>query len=45
MEETTTRRTYCADCGEPDERTGHLDCEYPQDHDMSDGLDMPSYGM
>ena len=22
----------CADCGEPGERTGHMDCQYPQDH-------------
>ena len=21
----------CADCGEPGERTGHMECQYPQD--------------
>jgi hypothetical protein len=23
----------CVDCGRLDERTGHQECEYPQDHD------------
>jgi hypothetical protein len=23
----------CADCGEYGERTGHMGCQYPQDHD------------
>ena len=22
----------CTDCGEPGERTGHMGCQYPQDH-------------
>jgi hypothetical protein len=22
----------CADCGKHGERTGHQDCQYPQDH-------------
>jgi len=26
-------RGRCADCGEPGERTGHMGCQYPQDHD------------
>jgi hypothetical protein len=25
-------RGRCADCGEPGERTGHMGCQYPQDH-------------
>jgi len=37
--------TRCADCGERGERTGHMDCQYPQDHDQADYLDMPTYGM
>lgn len=26
------RTTRCADCGEVGERTGHMGCQYPQDH-------------
>ena len=25
-------RIACADCGRDGERTGHQDCQYPQDH-------------
>lgn len=25
--------TRCADCGEYGELTGHMECQYPQDHD------------
>jgi len=27
------RRERCADCGEPGERTGHQECQYPQDRE------------
>jgi len=26
------RAERCADCGEPGERTGHMGCQFPQDH-------------
>ena len=35
--DTTPEHTYepptCADCGEYGERTGHMECQYPQNHE------------
>ena len=27
-----TQKNYCRFCGEMDETTGHMGCQYPQDH-------------
>lgn len=31
--------SLCPDCGEPDERAGHMGCQYPQDRDEPEHLD------
>jgi hypothetical protein len=31
-DEEQDARPRCGDCGEPGERTGHMTCQYPQDH-------------
>lgn len=33
--EGSSKMAKCADCGDPDERTGHMGCPYPQDRDDS----------
>lgn len=41
VEQWQPKEAKCADCGDPDEETGHMGCQYPQDHEGSKTAEIP----